>query len=64
MWVPGSIAYARDDLGVYRWLEPEPAGAVHRRDHHLRRRPPMSPILFADNFLAGSVLSLVLPMAC
>ena len=66
MWVPGSLAYAiAMMIGVYRWLEPEPeARAAEPGAHdHLRRTDRPCP-LFADSFLAGSLLTLLLPLGC
>ena len=65
MWVPGSISYTiLMILGVYRWLEPDtkPASAP-RGAHHLGGLiSAMLPLFFADGFLAGSVLTLLLPI--
>ena len=65
MWVPGSISYtiADDDrrLPLAR-ARPRAPPASHRA-HHLRRTDStMPPLPFADNFLAGSLLTLLLPI--
>ena len=62
MWVPGlALLRVAVLIGFYRWLEPEREPSTPRRAHDLKGRLPMLP--FADNFLAGSLLSLLLPVA-
>ncbi len=63
MWVPGSLAYTITFMiGFYRWLEPDGEARAHRAGAHDHLGGLTGMALFADDFLAGSLLSLLLPV--